>query len=110
MQELPKQLRHLAKAVDKRHYALAQRKDDGQVAINEFARMGRQLLEMGLTVLGEVPELDLAEVEASVLAVRASLRDRLADSPEFSADLQRRVRVLRFGGISVTVERAQQES
>lgn len=103
MSDLPQHFRRLAEAVDKEHYALAQRKDDGEAAIHEFARIGSQLLELGLTVLGEVPELDLKDVEAAVLAVRASLGERLVEPPGLPAESQQTTRVLRVGGLTITV-------
>jgi hypothetical protein len=96
-------LRHLDHAVDAEIIPRTLRKDDGQAAINELAGLGCRLLEMGVEVLGEVPEFDRTELEVAVLAVMTSLGNRLAEPPEPVVKRQQTARVLRLGGLSITV-------
>jgi hypothetical protein len=93
----------LDNAVDREIYSLAQRKDDGEVAINQCARIGCHLLESGLNALSEVPDLDLKEAEAAILAVRTTVSDRLREPPTPPVETRRSTRGFRLGGLTLTV-------
>lgn len=84
-------------------YPLIQRKDDGAFAIDELARLGCCLLEMGVEALGEVPYIDCTELQASVLAVMAAVNERLRQPPTPPAESQQTTRVLRLRGLTLTV-------
>jgi hypothetical protein len=101
--DLPKHMYRLGKVLEKEHHALAERKDDGHEAIDQFARLGDYLLETGVNVLSEVPELDTRNLEDAALAVRSVLADRLREPPSRAYEIRRKARTWRLGGITVSV-------
>ena len=101
MPDIQTRLRHLDQAVEGATADLLQCKHD-ESALDELVIVGRRLLEMAVDVLSHAPDLDLAELDRAFMGVVAATLDRLPAPPDSP---RRRVRVLRLGPLTLTIER-----
>ncbi|WP_236793304.1 hypothetical protein [Amycolatopsis sp. GM8] len=104
------QLRHLDRALETETVPLFERKDDGEIAVNELAGIALCLLEMGMEMLSAVPEFDSAELDAAVLDAVTVLNDRVREPPDAPAKPQYDTHVLRVGGLVLTVSTERTDS
>jgi hypothetical protein len=107
VRDVSEPIRRLDTAVDAEIIPLIERKDDGEIAEDQLATIGCRLLEMGVEVLAEVPNLDLDQLEATVLAVMTAAHARLREPPAPAAEPRVTTRRWQFGGgvLTVAVER-----
>ncbi|WP_374202720.1 GntR family transcriptional regulator [Amycolatopsis sp. GM8] len=92
-----------SRALETETVPLFERKDAGETAVNELAGIALCPLEMGMEMLGAVPEFDSTELDAAVLSVLTALNDRVREAPDAPTKPQYDTRVLHVGGLVLTL-------
>lgn len=101
MPDLHTRLRRLDQVIEGATADLLQCKHD-ESALDDLVVVGRRLLETAVDLLSHAPDLDLAELDRAFMGIVAATLDRPIAPPD---PPRRRVRLLRLGPLTLTVER-----